>query len=281
MAGAAMNTDLGKAGPGERGLGRTDAKISFRDVVRTFPMKSGEFTALDRVSLDVGDREFVTVVGPSGCGKSTLLNLAAGLVEPTAGQVLVDGRPVDGPGPERGVIFQQYALFPWLTVRGNVEFGLKLTSLPAAERRRRADEAIELVGLTDFADALPKTLSGGMKQRCAIARAYAVDPEVLLMDEPFGALDALTRVQLQDQLLETWSRRRRTVVFITHDVDEAVYLARRVVVMAARPGRVHRIVEVDLPYPRTEELRLSPEFARIRNEVWHSVYHQAPAGSPA
>ncbi|MFE7168141.1 ABC transporter ATP-binding protein [Streptomyces sp. NPDC057616] len=261
--------------------GRTDAKISFRDVVRTFPMNGGEFTALDRVSLDVGEREFVTVVGPSGCGKSTLLNLAAGLVAPTSGEVLVDGRRVTGPGPERGVIFQQYALFPWLTVRGNVEFGLKLTSLPAGERRRRAEQAIDLVGLTDFADALPKTLSGGMKQRCAIARAYAVDPEVLLMDEPFGALDALTRVQLQDQLLETWSRRRRTVVFITHDVDEAVYLARRVVVMAARPGRIHRVVEVDLPYPRTEQLRLSTEFARIRNEVWHSVYHQTPAGSPA
>ncbi len=256
-------------------------KISFQGVVKTYPMTGADFTALDRVSLDVGDREFVTVVGPSGCGKSTLLNMAAGLVEPSAGQVLVDGAPVTGPGPERGVIFQQYALFPWLTVRGNVEFGLKLTSLPADERRRRADHAIDLVGLTDFADALPKTLSGGMKQRCAIARAYAVDPEVLLMDEPFGALDALTRVQLQDQLLSTWTRERRTVVFVTHDVDEAVYLARRVVVMAARPGRIHRIVDVDLPYPRTEELRLSPEFARIRNEVWTSVYHQQPAGSAA
>lgn len=256
-------------------------KISFQGVVKTYPMAGGDFTALDRVSLDVGDREFITVVGPSGCGKSTLLNMAAGLVEPSAGQVLVDGAPVTGPGPERGVIFQQYALFPWLTVRGNVEFGLKLTSLPADERRRRADHAIDLVGLTDFADALPKTLSGGMKQRCAIARAYAVDPEVLLMDEPFGALDALTRVQLQDQLLSTWTRERRTVVFVTHDVDEAVYLARRVVVMAARPGRIHRIIDVDLPYPRTEELRLSPEFARIRNEVWMSVYHQQPAGSAA
>ncbi|MGW2826561.1 ABC transporter ATP-binding protein [Streptomyces sp. NPDC001443] len=253
-------------------------KISFQEVTRSYPMRSGDFTALDRVSLDIGDREFVTVVGPSGCGKSTLLNLAAGLVEPSAGQVLVDGARVTGPGPERGVIFQQYALFPWLTVRGNVEFGLRIASLPAGERRRRADHAIDLVGLTDFADVLPKALSGGMKQRCAIARAYAVDPEVLLMDEPFGALDALTRVQLQDQLLTTWTRERRTVVFVTHDVEEAVYLARRVVVMAARPGRIHRIIEVDLPYPRTEELRLSPEFTRIRNEVWTSVYHQQPAG---
>ncbi|MFF0772975.1 ABC transporter ATP-binding protein [Nonomuraea wenchangensis] len=254
-----------------------NAKISFRDIVKTYPMKDGVFTALDHVSLDIADREFVTVVGPSGCGKSTLMSMAAGLTEPTSGEVLVDGAPVPGPGPDRGVIFQQYALFPWLTVRKNVEFGLRLMNLPQDERRRRAEHAIELVGLSDFADALPKTLSGGMKQRCAIARAYAVDPQVLLMDEPFGALDALTRVQLQDQLLATWSREQRTVMFITHDVDEAVYLARRVIVMAARPGRVQQIVEVDLPYPRTEEMRLSPEFARIRNEVWHGVYHQPKA----
>ncbi|MCG5217540.1 ABC transporter ATP-binding protein [Streptosporangium sp. KLBMP 9127] len=250
-------------------------KISFREVVKTYPMKDTTFNALDRVSLDIADREFVTVVGPSGCGKSTLMGMAAGLVQPTAGEVLVDGVPVTGPGPDRGVIFQQYALFPWLTVRKNVEFGLRLAALPAGERRLRAERAIELVGLSDFADALPKTLSGGMKQRCAIARAYAVNPQVLLMDEPFGALDALTRVQLQDQLLHTWSQEQRTVMFITHDVDEAVYLARRVVVMAARPGRVQTVIEVDLPYPRTEEMRLSAEFGQIRNEVWHSVYHQA------
>ncbi|AEN08498.1 MULTISPECIES: ABC transporter ATP-binding protein [unclassified Streptomyces] len=254
-------------------------KISFRRVSRTYPLKDSVFTALDEVDLDIGDEEFVTVVGPSGCGKSTLLSLAAGLTAPTGGEVLVDGEPVTGPGPDRGVIFQQYALFPWLTVRGNVEFGLKLASVPRAERRRRAEHAIDLVGLSDFADALPKTLSGGMKQRCAIARAYAVNPRVLLMDEPFGALDALTRVRLQDRLLDTWSRERRTVLFVTHDVDEAVYLARRVVVMAARPGRIHSVVDVDLPYPRTEAIRLSPEFARIRNTVWQAVYHQSPAAS--
>lgn len=254
-------------------------KISFRDVVKTYPVKGGVFTALDRVSFGIEDEEFVTVVGPSGCGKSTLLGMVAGLVEPDSGETLVDGAPVRGPGPERGVIFQQYALFPWLTVRRNVEFGLKLTSMSAAERRKRAERAIDLVGLSDFADALPKTLSGGMKQRCAIARAYAVNPEVLLMDEPFGALDALTRVQLQDQLLDTWNRERRTIMFITHDVDEAVYLAGRVVVMAARPGRIHTVVDVDLPYPRTEAIRLSPEFAAIRNEVWHAVYHQQPAAA--
>ncbi|MEV4562862.1 ABC transporter ATP-binding protein [Nonomuraea sp. NPDC049419] len=252
-------------------------KISFRNVSKTFTLASGDFLALDHVDLDIADCEFVTVVGPSGCGKSTLMSMAAGLLEPGTGQILLDGAPVTGPGPDRGVIFQQYALFPWLTVRKNVEFGLKLQPIPPEERRRRAQHAIDLVGLTDFADALPKTLSGGMKQRCAIARAYAVGPQVLLMDEPFGALDALTRVQLQDQLLDTWSRDRRTVMFITHDVDEAVYLANRVVVMAARPGRIHRVVDVDLPYPRTEEVRLSPEFGRIRNEVWHAVYHQPAA----
>ena len=258
-----------------------NSKISFRGVVKTFPLKGATFTALGGVDLDIADQEFVTVVGPSGCGKSTLMSMAAGLQEPDSGSVLVDGKPVRGPGPDRGVIFQQYALFPWLTVRQNVEFGLKLASVPADERRRRTDDAIGLVGLGEFADALPKTLSGGMKQRCAIARAYAVDPQVLLMDEPFGALDALTRVQLQDQLLRTWSQEKRTVLFITHDVDEAVYLANRVVVMAAGPGRIHRVIDVDLPYPRTEEIRLSAEFRRIRNEVWTSVYHQDEAAPAA
>ena len=249
-------------------------KIVFDNVTRRFDLKDNAFVALDRFSLDVADGEFVTVVGPSGCGKSTALNIAAGLLAPSDGEVLVDGQAVEGPGPERGMIFQQYALFPWLTVRQNVEFGLRVKGEPAARRREKASYFIDLVGLGDFADALPKTLSGGMKQRCAIARAYAVDPSVLLMDEPFGALDALTRVQMQDQLLETWSRERRTVMFITHDVDEAVYLANRVIVMAARPGRLKEIITVDLPYPRTEEIRLSAEFTAIRNRVWHAVYHQ-------
>jgi NitT/TauT family transport system ATP-binding protein len=249
-------------------------KIVFNNVTRRFDLKDNAFVALDRFLLDVADGEFVTVVGPSGCGKSTALNIAAGLLAPSDGEVLVDGQAVEGPGPERGMIFQQYALFPWLTVRQNVEFGLRVKGEPAPRRREKADYFIDLVGLRDFADALPKTLSGGMKQRCAIARAYAVDPSVLLMDEPFGALDALTRVQMQDQLLETWSRERRTVMFITHDVDEAVYLANRVIVMAARPGRLKEIITVDLPYPRTEEIRLSAEFTAIRNRVWHAVYHQ-------
>ena len=253
-------------------------KISFQGVSRVFDGAAGEaLVALDRLSLDIADGEFVTVVGPSGCGKSTAMNIAAGLVEPSAGRMLVDGRPVHGPGPERGVIFQQYALFPWLTVRQNVEFGLRIAGMKRAQRREVADYFMDLVGLRPFADSLPKTLSGGMKQRCAIARAYAVNPGILLMDEPFGALDALTRVQLQDRLLDAWSRERRTVMFITHDVDEAVYLANRVVVMAAGPGRLHKVVPVELPYPRTEEIRLSPDFASVRNEVWRSVYHPAAA----
>lgn len=254
-------------------------KIDFSNVGRVFGVPDGSFVALENFNLQVFDGEFVTVVGPSGCGKSTAMNIAAGLLKPSSGQCLVDGKAVEGPGPERGVIFQQYALFPWLTVRQNVEFGLKLKGVERAERRRIADHYIGLVGLTDFADALPKQLSGGMKQRCAIARAYAVDPQVLLMDEPFGALDALTRVRMQNQLLDTWMRERRTVMFITHDVDEAVYLANRVVVMASRPGRLQEIIEVDLPYPRNDEIRLSPQFAAIRNQVWHAVYTRSGQNS--
>ena len=203
-----------------------------------------------------------------------MLNAAAGLLDPTSGRVMVDDRPVTGPSTRTGVIFQQYALFPWLTVRKNVEFGLELKKVPAKERRVIVDHYLELVGLTSFAEALPKELSGGMKQRCAIARAYAVNPEILLMDEPFGALDALTRVHMQEQLLQTWTKERRTVMFVTHDVDESVFLASRVIVMAARPGRIFKEIKIDLPYPRTEEMRLSDEFAKLRSEVWAAVYHQ-------
>ncbi|GAB2531119.1 ABC transporter ATP-binding protein [Paramicrobacterium agarici] len=265
MAGTDLNT---------MNAATTTTKISVQDVRKTFQLKNEEFVALEKVNLDIGDNEFVTVVGPSGCGKSTLMNILAGLETATSGRAIVDGKDVSGPGPERGVIFQQYALFPWLTVRKNVEFGLKVAGIAAADRRERAEHFIEMVGLGQFADALPKMLSGGMKQRCAIARAYAVNPSILLMDEPFGALDALTRVKLQEQLLDTWNREKRTVMFITHDVDEAVFLANRVVVMAARPGRIHEVIDVDLPYPRTEDVRLSPEFAELRNRVWHAVYHQ-------
>lgn len=257
--------------------GAASAAISVRDVSKVYVTSRGRTVSLDRVSLHIAHGEFVTLVGPSGCGKSTMLNLIGGLLMPTAGEVLVDGRAVTGPGPDRGVIFQQYALFPWLTAQQNVEFGLRLQGLARAERVERARHYLRLVGLHDFAHALPKELSGGMKQRCAIARAYAVNPSLLLMDEPFGALDALTRVQMQDDLLGTWQQERKTVVFITHDVDEAVYLASRVVVMSPRPGRISKVIDVPLPYPRDDELRLSPEFAEIRAQVWRGVHHRAGA----
>lgn len=250
------------------------AMIEVDSVTKIFSSSRGRVVSLDNVSLDVAEGEFITLVGPSGCGKSTMLNLIGGLLEPTSGDVVVHGAPVKGPSPDRGVIFQQYALFPWLTAIQNVEFGLRLQGLGRKERREKALHYLDLVGIADFANALPKELSGGMKQRCAIARAYAVNPSVLLMDEPFGALDALTRVQMQDELLATWQKDRRTIVFITHDVDEAVYLAGRVVVMSPRPGRISEIVDVPLPYPRTEELRLSPEFADIRARVWRGVHHR-------
>jgi len=248
--------------------------ITVDRINKVFPLQGEEFVALGDVSLELADNEFVTIVGPSGCGKTTLMNILAGLEHPTRGSAKVNGKEVTGPGPERGVIFQQYALFPWLTVRKNVEFGLQTAGVGRAERRKIAERFIDLVGLSQFAEALPKMLSGGMKQRVAIARAYAVNPQILLMDEPFGAVDALTRVRLQEQLLDTWSQEKRTVVFITHDVDEAVFLANRVVVMAARPGRIVELIDVDLPYPRTDELRLSPAFTALRNRVWNAVYHQ-------
>lgn len=257
-----------------------DPMISIRSVSKTYESSRGRVTSLQNVDLAVARGEFVTLVGPSGCGKSTMLNLVAGLLKPTSGAVLVDGRPVEGPGPDRGVIFQQYALFPWLTARQNVEFGLRLQGLKKKERRERAQQYLDLVGLGRFATSLPKELSGGMKQRCAIARAYAVHPSLLLMDEPFGALDALTRVQMQDDLLGTWQQERRTVLFITHDVDEAVYLAGRVIVMSPGPGRISDVVDVPLPYPRTEEMRLSPQFAEIRGRVWRGVHHPPAADTP-
>ena len=214
------------------------------------------------------------VVGPSGCGKSTLLNIIGGLEEPTEGRVLVDGQEVTGPGPDRGIVFQQYALFPWLTVLENVKFGLKLQGKSDKEAEEIALKYIKLVELQDFVHSYPKELSGGMKQRVAIARAYAVNPKVLLMDEPFGALDAQTRTQLQSELLETWEKEQKTCFFITHDVEEAIILAQRVVIMYARPGRVKEIVDIDIPYPRTQETKMSPRFLELKNHIWSQVYQE-------
>ncbi len=248
-------------------------RIDIDRVTKVFQKDDRSVTALRDFSLAIAENELVTVVGASGCGKTTLLNAIGGLEQPTGGEIRVGGRAVRGPSPQRGVIFQQYALFPWLTVKANVEFGLKLQRVPKRKRRQIARQYLDLVGLSEFEHALPKELSGGMKQRCAIARAYAVDPAVLLMDEPFGALDSLTRVQLQDQLLTTWEKARKTIFFITHDVEEAVYLSSRVIVMAPRGGRIKEEIGVDLPYPRTPELRLSPRFVEFRNQVWTAVHH--------
>ncbi|GLC81437.1 ABC transporter ATP-binding protein [Lacrimispora brassicae] len=249
-------------------------KVKIDQVVKTYNTRKGEMTALNGVSLDIKENEFICVVGPSGCGKSTLLNIIAGLLEPTSGSVYVDGKAVEGPGPERGVVFQQYALFPWLTVLKNVEFGLKLKGIKGAQAREEAMKYLRMVDLEPFAGSYPKELSGGMKQRVAIARAYAVNPQVLLMDEPFGALDAQTRTQLQSELLATWEKERKTCFFITHDVDEAIILAQKVIIMSARPGRIKEIVDIGIPYPRTQETKMMPEFLELKNYIWSQVYQE-------
>ncbi|WP_246302842.1 ABC transporter ATP-binding protein [Paenibacillus plantarum] len=254
--------------------GSASSKIEIRGLSKVYNGRNGETIALQNTDLSIMENEFVCVVGPSGCGKTTLLNIIGGLEEATSGSVKVDGVEVKGPGKERGVVFQQYALFPWKTVLKNIEFGLKLRGLNKQERLERAEHYLELVGLKDFAHAYPKELSGGMKQRVAIARAYAVEPEVLLMDEPFGALDAQTRAQLQEELLKTWQKEKKTCFFITHDVEEAVILAQRVIIMSARPGRIKEIIDVDIPYPRDQSTKLDERFVRIKNEIWSKVYQE-------
>jgi len=249
-------------------------KVRIDNVVKMFNTRNGEMVALNGVSMDIHTNEFVCVVGPSGCGKSTLLNIIGGLATPTSGKVYVDDKEVDGPGPERGIVFQQYALFPWLTVEKNVQFGLKLQGKSQAECEEITHKYLKMVDLEQFAKAYPKELSGGMKQRVAIARAYAVNPEVLLMDEPFGALDAQTRTQLQTELLETWEKEKKTCFFITHDVEEAIILAQRVVIMCARPGRVKDIVDIDIPYPRNQETKMLPRFLELKNHIWGQVYQE-------
>jgi NitT/TauT family transport system ATP-binding protein len=224
--------------------------------------------ALENINLEIQDSELVTIVGPSGCGKSSFLNLAAGFAMPTEGKLLLDGQPIVGPGADRGVVFQEHALFPWMTVLQNVGYGPKTNGVPAKEIADRVRELLELVGLTSFAQAWPKALSGGMKQRVAIARALANRPRMLLMDEPFAALDAQTRRFLQDELLRIWERTRTTILFITHGIEEAVLLADRVVVMTARPGRIKEIIPVNLPRPRNEN---EPAFLEVRRRVAESL----------
>jgi NitT/TauT family transport system ATP-binding protein len=250
-------------------------KLEIKDLYKEFRDGRQSVVALEGASLALADNEFVSLVGTSGCGKSTLLSIAAGLQEPTAGEVLVDRRPVTGPGRDRGVVFQTYTLFPWMTARRNVEFALRGEQLSKSERRTTALELLRLVGLEKFADAHPNQLSGGMKQRVAIARALSYRPQILLMDEPFGALDALTRQLMQELLTSVWERHRLTVLFVTHDVEEAVYVSDRVLVMTNRPGRVKREIKVDLPRPRQHEMLASPEFARLYGEVLETIREES------
>ena len=255
----------------ERGgspLGPAAASVALDGVGKTYPGDGGSVRALDDVSFSVADGEFVCLVGPSGCGKTTLFRIVAGLTEATDGRVLLDGTEVTGPTTDMGVVFQEYHLFPWLTVAENVGFGLERSDRSPDEREARVDEMLELVGLTEFRDAYPKSLSGGMKQRVAIARSLAVDPDLLLMDEPFGAVDAQTREMLQRELLDVWASTGKTVLFVTHDVAEAVTLADRIVVMAAEPGRVREVVDVDVERPRERgDAAFAEHVGRVRELI--------------
>ena len=249
-------------------------KISFRQVRKEFAVRADggsarHFVALDDITLDVAAGGFLTLVGPSGCGKSTLLDLLGGLTIPTGGTILLDGRPISGPGRDRGIVFQQYALYPWRTAVQNIEFGLEIAGVGARERREKALHYLDLVGLSAFADRFPQELSGGMKQRVAIARSLAYEPQVLLMDEPFAALDAQTREQLQTELLRIWRRTGTTILFITHGIDEAIVLGQRVAVMTARPGRIRQVFDIPAAlHSETDDVRSLPLFGEVRYDIW-------------
>jgi NitT/TauT family transport system ATP-binding protein len=258
------------------------ATIEFEGVQRVFHQGGKAFVALQDIDLKVNDREFVAIVGPSGCGKTTCMRMAAGLEHPTGGQVKVDNVVVTVPGPDRAVVFQQFALFPWKTVWDNIEFGLRSLDVDATERKRRIEHYIGLMGLGGYEQAYPHQLSGGMQQRVAIARAYVLDPKVLLMDEPFGALDAQTRVVMQEELVRLARRHPRTVLFITHAVEEAVYLADRIVVMSRRPGTIREVIDVKTvreqdrwdDHPRIEDVMDLPSFVHLRTHVWKLLRDQ-------
>lgn len=262
------------------------ASIRLQRVVKSFVSGQGRRRlVLERTSFDIAAGDFVSIVGPSGCGKSTLLDLIAGLAGADEGDLLIDGRPITGPGPDRGIVFQQYALFPWKTALGNVEFGLESIGVERRLRRERAADFLKLVGLTGFEHDFPHQLSGGMKQRVAIARALACNPGILLMDEPFAALDAQTRESLQDELLRIWRETGTTVVFVTHGIEEAVYLGQRVLVMAARPGRIVDDIRIDIDRRQSgERLRTQADFVRLRQRVWQRLHdadhHANPVADP-
>jgi ABC-type nitrate/sulfonate/bicarbonate transport system ATPase subunit len=252
------------------------SKLAIEDVsLRFTPRKGNPVQALDRISLGVADNEFSVIVGPSGCGKSSLLRLVAGLIQPTTGDIRVAGRLVTAPGKDRGMVFQSYTLFPWLTVQKNVEFGLKISGLPAAERHAIARRFLAAVGLEGFETSYPKQLSGGMMQRVALARALANDPDVLLMDEPFGALDSQTRSLMQELLLKIWEQTKKTVLFITHDIEEAILLGDHVYVMTARPGAIKEKIDIDIPRPRTVEATTSPPFIALKRRIMALIHDEA------
>jgi NitT/TauT family transport system ATP-binding protein len=248
------------------------SSISARGISMEFAGRGGRVLALDDVTVEIPDGHFACIVGASGCGKSTLLNIMAGLVQPSAGSIEVGGSAVRGPGADRGMVFQSYTLFPWLKVRENIEFGPSLKGVAGKERRRIAEALLEEMGLAEFARAYPTELSGGMKQRVAIARALANDPEVLLMDEPFGALDALTRAGAQRFLTQLWEQHRRTIAFVTHDIDEAIYLGDTVYVMSPRPGRVKEIVTVDIARPRSLDDVGTVRFAELKHRILSLIF---------
>jgi NitT/TauT family transport system ATP-binding protein len=245
------------------------SRVSFENVSKIYRGAQGDVHVVDDASFALGEGDFVSLIGPSGCGKTTMLQMLAGFVTPDSGRVLLNGQPVAGPDSDRGVIFQEYGVFPWLTVEKNIEFGLTLgrNLRPIEERRRIVAHYVKLMHLNGFEKAYPKHLSGGMRQRLALARAYAVNPNILLMDEPFGALDAQTRLALQLQLMEVLTAERKTVLLITHSVEEAIFLSTRILMISARPSRVLRTIDVPFAYPRTPELTATPEFQKLRLEL--------------
>ena len=258
------------------------SRLSIHDVSKTFPghrRTAPPTQALLPIGLEVGDNDFITVLGPSGCGKSTLLRLVAGLETPTTGEIRLDGTKIVGAGADRGVVFQSYTLFPWLNVRQNICFGLREKGMKLAEQREISDRFIAQVGLRGFEDHFPKQLSGGMQQRVAIARALANDPKILLLDEPFGALDNQTRVLMQELLLGIWEQAQKTVMFITHDIDEAIFMASRVVVFSARPGRIKAEIEVGFPHPRHYTIKTSPEFMALKARLTEEIRVEAIAAA--
>lgn len=250
-------------------------KLQVRNLSKIYEDREKEVVALKDVNLEVKESEFVMIVGPSGCGKTSLINIIGGLDEASSGEVLLDGKAVSGPGADRGMVFQGYSLFPWLSVQKNVEFGLKMKKMPASQREEHARKYIKLVGLEGFEDALPRQLSGGMKQRVAIARTLANEPEVLLMDEPFGALDAQTRVVMQELLADISRRTGTTILFITHDIDEAVLLGDRIYVMSRRPGTVRDAITVDIPGERNHNSLVLPEFLETKKKIMDMLWQES------